>query len=71
VEKVYALGEKGFIVASFKRNTKESFWEWQYRDKGVNWFTELEEAKDALMSRYTDDYELVQYDATWYEVSKL
>ena len=71
VEKVYSLGEKSFIVASFKRNTKEDYWEWQYKDKGVSWFTDLEEAKEKLMSRYTDDYELVQYDATWYEVSKL
>ena len=71
VEKVYALGEKSFIVESFKRNTKEDFWEWQYKDKGVAWFTDLEEAKGKLMSRYTEDYELVQYDATWYEVSKL
>lgn len=71
VEKVHALGEKGFIVASFNRNTKESFWEWQYRDRDVRWFTDLESAAEELMSKYTDDYQLVKYDSTWYEVEKL
>ena len=71
VEKVYAIGSVSFIVASYRRNTREDFWEWRYDGYGKRWFTDLEQAKETLLSRYTDEYELVKYDATWYEVEKL
>lgn len=71
VDKVFAVGEKEFILESFRRNTREDYWLCRAEDKYNRWFDSLSDAKEKLMSSYNDDYELVQYDATWYEVEKL
>lgn len=71
VDKVFAVGEKDFILASFRLNTKEDYWLCHACDKYKTWFDDLEEAKAVLMSHYDDDYYLMKYDATWYEVEKL
>lgn len=71
VEKVHSIGAYTFVITSYKANTKIDFWEWRYRDYKIRWFTDLEEAKETLLSRFTDDYELVEYESTWYEVEEL
>jgi hypothetical protein len=71
VEKVYSLGEKTFLLASFRANTKIDFWEWRYKDYGIRWFTTFESAEEELLSRYSDDYCLVGYESKWYEVERL
>jgi hypothetical protein len=71
VEKVYSLGEKTFLLASFRANTKIDFWEWRYKDYGIRWFLTYEDAEEELLSRYTDDYMLVGYESKWYEVVRL
>lgn len=71
VETVHSLGQHTFVLASYKANTRSDFWEWRYKDYGIRWFTDFEQAKDELMSRFTDEYELVEYDTTWYEVTRL
>lgn len=50
-EEVYALGNDGFIVASFGSMTREDSWEWSYADHGEKWFTTFEEAKEKLLER--------------------
>ena len=69
-EKVFAVGEKHFILESF-RNTVEMYWLQNLEDEGGSWFFDLEKAKDELMSRYSDDYELVEYTKRWYGVRRL
>lgn len=69
-EKVFAVGEKHFILESF-RNTVELYWLQRLEDKDSVWFFDLEDAKDDLMSRYNDDYELVEYTKRWYGVRRL
>ncbi len=71
VETVHSLGEKTFVIDSFKANTKSDYWEWRYKDYGIRWFTDFESAKDELLSRFGDDYELVGYSSEWYEVERL
>ena len=69
-EKVFAVGEKHFILESF-RNTVELYWLQRLEDKDSVWFFDLEKAKDELMSRYNDEYELVEYTKRWYGVRRL
>lgn len=69
-ETVFAVGEKHFILESF-RTTVELYWLQNFEDEGATWFFSLEDAKDELMSRYNDDYELVEYTKRWYGVEKL
>ena len=70
VEKVFAVSTKEFILESF-RNTKEWFWLQKVEDKGKTWFDNFEAAKEEILSRYNDDYELVKYEKTWYGVEPL
>ena len=70
-ETVYSLGQRTFILQSFRANTKCDFWEWRYKDYGIRWFTDFDEAKDMLLSKFTDEYKLVEYEAKWYEVERL
>ena len=70
VEKVFAIGAKEFILDSF-RTSVEPFWLQNVEDKDRTWFYNLKDAAEELMSRYTDDYELVKYEKTWYGVRKL
>lgn len=70
VEKVFAVGANEFILESF-RNTQETFWLQKVEDKDKTWFYCLYEAVEELLSRFTDDYELVRYEKTWYGVRKL
>ena len=70
-EKVHSLGMTAFIVEGFTADTKPSFWQWQYKDFGRLWFADLEQAQEELLSRFTDDYELVHYTNEWWEVEKV
>ena len=69
-EQVYALGERTFILAAFKMNTFEDFWEWRYKDYGKRWFVDFESAEEELLSKYGDEYKLECYESKWYEVVK-
>ena len=69
-EKVFAVGEKHFILESF-RTTVELYWLQKVEDKDDSWFFDLEKAKDELLSRYNDEYELVEYTKRWYGVRRL
>ena len=71
VEKVHSVGERSFIIASFKENTRRDYWEWYYKDFGKRWFWSFKDASEVLMSRFGDDYELVKYEEEWYEVERL
>ena len=69
-EKVFAVGEKHFILESF-RLTVEPYWLHELEGKDASWFFNLEDAKDELLSRYNDEYELVEYTKRWYGVRRL
>ena len=71
VEKVHSLGRHTFVLAAFRANTKNDFWEWRYKDYGIRWFIDFESAEEELMSRFTDEYGLVKHNSTWYEVERL
>lgn len=72
VEKVYALGKDAFIVAEWKNSAiKTDFFEWHYDDVGSTWFTDFGSAKEYILSFYCDDYELVEYDTSWYRVERI
>lgn len=49
----------------------ELYWLQNFEDEGATWFFSLEDAKEELMSRYNDDYELVEYTKRWYGVRRL
>ena len=71
VDTVYCLGKDTFIIFSFNGNTKNDFWEWRYKDFGKRWFTNFEAAKEKLLSNYSEEYDLVEHDTTWYEVAAI
>lgn len=57
VEKVEFIGSESFIISSFSSATYESSWEWYYEDYDREWFTDLEKAKEELLSRFVEDYD--------------
>ena len=69
-ETVEFVGDGKFILAGF-RKTIELFWLQSVSNEGCTWFYDLEEAKTALLSRYDDEYDLVEETKTWYWVAKL
>lgn len=71
VETVYCLGKATFIIESYRANTRTDFWEWRYREYGIRWFTDFETAKETLLAKFTDEYDLVEYSSKWYEVERL
>ena len=71
VDTVYCLGKDTFIILSFNGNTKNDFWEWRYKDFGKRCFTNFEAAKEKFLSNYSEEYDLVEHDTTWYEVAAI
>ena len=69
-EKVFAVGEKHFILETF-RITVEDYWLQKLEDKDQTWFFNLEDAKDELMAGYPDGYEVVEYTKHWYGVRRV
>ena len=69
-ETVEFVGDGKFILAGF-RKTKELFWLQLASNKGCTWFDDFEEAKTWLLSKYDDEYTLVEETKTWYWVGKL
>ena len=69
-ETVEFVGDGKFILAGF-RKYKELFYLQLVSNEGCTWFYDLEEAKTALLSRYGDEYEIVEETKTWYWVAKL
>lgn len=57
VEKVEFIGSESFIISSFGSATYEDSWEWYYEEYDRNWFTDLEKAKEELLSRFVEDYD--------------
>lgn len=57
VEKVEFIGSESFIISSFGSATYEDSWEWYYEDYDREWFTDLEKAKEELLSRFVEDYD--------------
>ena len=51
-ETVFAVGEKHFILESF-RTTVELFWLQNFDDEGATWFFSIEDAKDGISSYAT------------------
>ncbi len=72
VEKVHSLGKDSFIVEAYKRpDVKFNFIEWRYEDYGSRWFTDFDACAEKILSRFSDEYELKEYDSKWYEVERL
>ena len=55
VDEVAFIGKNSFIIESFGSSTYEDSWEWYYEDYNKNWFTDLEKAKEELLSRFKDE----------------
>lgn len=74
-ETVKFIGKKSFITEAIKDviagRYRPDFCEWDYEDKDCEWFTDLQEGKDEILSRFDDDYELVEYEKTFWEMERL
>ncbi len=72
VDNVAFIGNESFIIESFSRDTYEDSWEWYYEDYNNEWFTELEKAKEKLLSiaeeRYEERLKIEQTYDDWYEL---
>ena len=67
------IGTESFLIESFSSGTNEDSWEWYYEDYNVNWFTDLEKAKEELRSliieEYNDDnFEIIQTYSDYYAI---
>lgn len=70
VDKVFAIAARGFILESYK-STKENYSWCELSEKDKTWFDNFNDAAETLLSAYSDDYELVKHEDTWYEVMPL
>lgn len=72
VDYVGYIGKDSFIVESYGCATESSSWEWSYDSYGKKWFTNLSEAKKALIDIYKEKYEnklkVVKISEDWYAV---
>lgn len=72
VDEVAFIGKDSFIIESFHNLTYEDSWEWNYEDYEEEWFTDLEMAKQKLLSWYKEKYgnyfEIIKLSDNWYQV---
>lgn len=72
VDNVAFLGSDSFIIHSFGCTTYKDSWEWRYEDYDIEWFTNLEKAKEELISRFKDEYgddiKIIQKYKDWYQI---
>ena len=75
VEEVAFLGKASFLITSFGGATNEDSWEWYYEDYNEKWFTDLEKAKEKLLSiaeeRYEEKFKIKQIYDDWYELVEI
>ena len=69
-ETVEFVGKDNFILAGY-RKTKELFHLQLASNKGCTWFYNFDDAQDWLLSKFGEDYTLVEETKTWYRVEKL
>ena len=67
VDEVAFIGKDSFIIESF-HNTYEDSWEWNYEDYEEKWFTDLERAKEELLSKYGDSFIIENVTDDWFQV---
>lgn len=74
IDNVAFIGNKSFLIESFSSATYEDSWEWYYEDYEENWFTDLESAKEKLISlakeRYEEKLKIVQTYDNWYQLEE-
>ena len=72
VDNVSFLGNESFIIESVGITSYEDCWEWYYENYNYNWFTDLEKAKEKLLSiaeeKYEEQLKIEQIDDDWYEL---
>lgn len=76
VDEVAFIGKDSFIIESFGSATYDDSWEWYYEDYNKNWFTDLEKAKEKLLSiakeKYRDEKLTIEkYSDDWYELVEI
>lgn len=72
VDNVAFIGNESFIIESFGIDTYEDSWEWYYEDYNNKWFTDIEKAKEKLLSiaeeRYEERLKIKQICDDWYKL---
>lgn len=72
VDKAAFIGNVSFIIDSFGSATFDDSWEWFYEDYEEKWFTDLEKAKEKLLSiaeeKYKEKCIIEKYSDDWYEL---
>lgn len=69
-ETVEFIGADKFILAGYQKYNA-LFGVQFISNKGSTWFYNFEDAQDWLLSKYGEDYTLVEEEKTWYRVEKL